>query len=157
MGALKLKVLQVVYILSVWVISFSTFSLEMTNYSDWWNQLSREGKISYLTGVRDGGANAYIVASQAWIPREEYLEKPTSQRIDQVIKQVFLRLDVVDIADVMSNLYQDPANKYIDSVDMVYIARNKLLGEHIEDDLASARKEAVDLYEHLKRNPQLLE
>ncbi len=48
--------------------------------------------------------------------------------------------------NVVTDLYKDPANSFIDATDMIFLAQDKLRGENIEDDLARKRKWAVELH-----------
>ena len=55
--------------------------------------------------------------------------------------------DEAKLIDVISKLYEEPANSYIWFQDMVYIARDSLSGKDVTASILKARKAAVTNYE----------
>jgi hypothetical protein len=123
---------------------------EMFNYGRYWLQLPSVARSAYVDGIVDGGGHAYFEAAAAWLPSGEATKKPESERVGKVRKKVFIMVDESTIIPVMTDLYKDPANIFINTKDMLYIARDKLLGEKIDERLISARKASVELHEQLK-------
>jgi hypothetical protein len=123
---------------------------EIFNYGKYWFQLPPVARSAYVDGIVDGGGYAYFQAASEWLPPGEITKKPEADKVAKVRKKIFIMVDRDTIISVMTDLYKDPANTFIDSKDMLYIARDKLLGEKIDDRLLSARKEAAELHERLK-------
>ncbi len=123
----------------------SLFADELFDYGRYWANLPAPSRTLYIEGVAEGAARAYLAAQAMWLPFSEVMQKPESARIASVRKQVFLMISNNNqIAAVMLDLYRDPANTFIDNLSMLYIARDKLLGENIENQLTAARKQAID-------------
>jgi hypothetical protein len=129
---------------------------EMYNFAQWWSNLSVQAKHSYIDGVKDAVPRTYLSALNEWIPKDEQYKTSESERVSIVRRAVFLmRFTSASIVLVMTDLYKDPSNMFIDTIDMVYVARDKLNGENIEGRLTDARKAAVknhELNEKMKRN-----
>ncbi|NKE72170.1 hypothetical protein [Candidatus Manganitrophus noduliformans] len=123
---------------------------DMFNYGRYWSQLPPIARSAYVEGIVDGGSHAYFQAASEWLPPGEIIKKPEPEKVGIVRKKVFIMVDPNTIISVITDLYKDPANTFIDTVDMLYIARDKLLGEKIDDRLVSARKKAVESNEQLK-------
>lgn len=123
---------------------------EIFNYGKYWSQLPPVARSAYVDGVVDGGSHAYTEAASEWLPPGETTKKPEPEKVANVRKKIFIMVDRDPIIAVMTDLYKDPANTFIDTKDMLYIARDKLLGEKIDDRLVSARKKAVESHESLK-------
>ena len=123
---------------------------EMFNYGEYWSQLPPVARSAYVDGIIDGGSRAYMEAASEWLPFGETTKEPEPEKVAKVRKKVFIMVGRDLVISVMTDLYNDPANTLIDTEDMLYIARDKLLGEKIDDCLVSARKKAVELYEQLK-------
>ena len=123
---------------------------EMFNFGKYWFQLPPVARSAYVDGIVDGVGYAYFEAASEWLPPGEITKKPEPEKVAKVRKKIFIMVDRDTIISVMTDLYRDPANTFIDTKDMLYIARDKLLGERIDDRLISARKEAVELHERVK-------
>ncbi len=123
---------------------------EMFNYGKYWSQLPPVARSAYVDGIVNGGRHAYFEAASEWLPPGEITKKPEPEKVAKVRKKIFIMVDRDAIISVMTDLYKDPANIFIDTKDMLYIARDKLLGEKIDDRLVSARKKAVELHKQLK-------
>ncbi len=55
-----------------------------------------------------------------------------------------LKFELKALRDVITSLYNDPANTYIEMSYMVYFAKSKLMGKDIESDLRDQRKHVVE-------------
>jgi hypothetical protein len=64
----------------------------------------------------------------------------SSARREQVRLATFTFYDEPALANVMTDLYRDPANTYIEYGAMVYVARDKLSGREVESRLRQARQ-----------------
>ena len=58
--------------------------------------------------------------------------------------------DIKVIRDIITDLYKDPANAYISFKNMIFIAIDKLSGEHIESKLEDERKSIKESEEELQ-------
>ena len=122
----------------------------MFNYGKYWSQLPPVARSAYVDGIVDGGGHAYFEAASEWLLPGETTKKPEPEKVAKVRKKIFIMVDRDAIISVLTDLYKDPESTFIDSKDMLYIARDKLLGENIDDRLMSARKKAIELHEALK-------
>jgi len=114
---------------------------------EFWNNLSEFEKMSYHLGVRDGIKEATLT----WIHRlNYYLNK--EDKLWPIKNIIFTEcVEYINFMShsgdthikVITDLYKDPANTYIDLIDMFYIAYQKIKGEDIESLLQEARKEAL--------------
>lgn len=83
----------------------------------------------YLEGFRDGQSRTYFaVMNDLPVARREPLQLAT-----------FTTYDTDVLGNVMTSLYADPANTYIQNDDMVYLARDKIGGKDVESALRDAR------------------
>ncbi len=103
---------------------------ELFNYGRQWNAWSNVSRSIYLQGFVDGQSNTYSVLSNDLPP----------ERREALRLQTFTFYSADAIRDVMTNLYSDPANTFIRSNSVVYIARDKLSGKDIEPTLRHARE-----------------
>jgi hypothetical protein len=99
------------------------------NYGRRWNAWSLLSRSIYLEGFRDGQSHAYFALVD---------DLPQARR-ESIRLATFTFYDADALGSVMTSLYADPANTYIQHDDMVYIARDKLSGKDVELALRSAR------------------
>jgi len=99
------------------------------NYGRRWSSWSPLNRSIYLEGFRDGQSHAYFALVDDLPPgRREPLRLMT-----------FTLYDADALGNVITSLYTDPANAYIQNDDMVYIARDKLSGIDVDPELRTAR------------------
>jgi len=99
------------------------------NYGRRWNAWSPLDRSIYLEGFRDGQSHTYFAVADDLPPaRREPLKIAT-----------FTMYDTEALGNVMTSLYADPANTYVQADDMVYIARDKLSGREVASALRDAR------------------
>lgn len=143
----------VVVRLSICVILLPHWGLaaEMVNHAEDWLKLTPLEKRAYVAGVRDGLFHSYIEKPERWLPPRKESRQELQKRIDDVRRQLLLSFpNNKQLVEVMSDLYKDPANAFIGEVVMLFIARDKLLGENVEVKLGAARKEAILRFETLQ-------
>ena len=108
-----------------------------------WNSWTDFTRDVYLQGFDMGRfeESLEIVLAFARLP-----ENTASDSIHDMIKKVnekmVLYFPLESIRNVMTDLYQDPANSFISFDRMIYIARDKLKGESIDKRLEIERKSA---------------
>jgi hypothetical protein len=105
---------------------------------------------TYLWGFMDGGNSSYTECANVWLKPGEWFKKPESERVKKVREKTAMFFPLESIRDVITDLYKEPANSYINFNKIVYIARNKLRGELIEDQLRDARRSALELHLRLQ-------
>ncbi|GAX60555.1 hypothetical protein SCALIN_C13_0067 [Candidatus Scalindua japonica] len=65
----------------------------------------------------------------------------------------FINYDVIGetvLRNVISDLYNDPANSYIEICDIAYIARDKIQWKFVDNKLLKARREVQAFYERFQ-------
>ncbi len=115
------------------ILTSVSYAGDRTNWSAWWNSLSRTERGLYL-----GGFNAGVC--RVWYLVHEKKINVTSQDEKILLQQVFYDDELFDMPKILNMLYEDPANKYIDIGAMIYIAKAKLNGGQIEQMLLKARQ-----------------
>ena len=114
------------------------------NVARYWSSLSPGEKIAYLNGYSAGVAQAFAETLLA-VKSPEY--KSNLPIRDQVPAISITGIEEKDIlSKVISNLYEDPANSYIQLNDVISVAIDKIAGKPTESAIQSARSRAV--YEH---------
>ena len=127
---------------------------------DWLNFSSVEQK-AYLYGMRNGRRIALDDCLDKFMPDFEdlVLKQMTREKAEELTKwweemvevlfseydkyEDFLALNENDVRDVMTDLYKDPANMYIEIYRICEISCQKLKGEDIEPSLQEAKEEAL--------------
>ena len=100
------------------------------NYGRRWSGWSPMDRSIYLEGFRDGQSHTYSVAISNGLP---------TARREPMRLETYTMFDTDVLAGVMTRIYADPANSYIQNEDMVYIARDKLSGKDVDASLREAR------------------
>jgi hypothetical protein len=108
--------------------------LEPLNSANQWGSWDSVGRALYILGFRDGMQR--VITHSSLVVR---LDPTDLNAFQTVAAQWILRHDLRQIGDVMTNLYADPANAYIDLGAMVLIAHGKLDGKNAEELLIEAR------------------
>lgn len=125
----------------------NTLTEELMNWGEIWNYLSNDERMLYCFGMRDGMAEGIFVCVEWMHINITNSEKSRLPKLDFVIKFDqycdFLSSNIDVVIKVVSNLYLNPANSYISTTDMCFIAYQKLNGEDIEPLLQEARKKAL--------------
>ena len=103
---------------------------ERFDYGKQWKSWNEAARSAYIIGFVAGQDSTFVAVRQDLPPKlREPLRLKTSTLYDENA-----------IRDAMTSLYDDPANTYIRSNVMIYIARDKLAGKDIEPILKSARE-----------------
>lgn len=115
------------------------------NYADLWKVWSTTAREAYIDGVTDGISEAYVL-TMTTIAQDKLLKKPEPPRVAKLRERLFIRDTRGQICDVITDLYRDPANAFISSLDMFFLARDKIEGKDITKGLMEARKKAMENY-----------
>lgn len=100
------------------------------NYGRLWKSWSDSVRSVYLEGFIDGHSDTFFKMS---------FSIPADKR-EQLKKATFTFYEDDVLRDVISDLYKDPANSFITFSAMVYIARDRLDGNDIEERLKHSRQ-----------------
>ena len=107
-----------------------------------WDIVARE---AYISGVVDGIAEAYIVTLTTVVPNS-FSKGPESPEVKKAREKLFVRYTRDQIRDVITDLYKDPANAFISTLDMFFLARDKIEGKDTAKGIMDARKKAMDIH-----------
>ena len=117
-------------------------------HSAYWNELTDSAKQAYIYGVIDGVYSTYESAGVIWLPEGEFYDhmfkRKDSERVQSLSDKVSVKLEPNKIIEIMNHLYADPSNTYISRIEILYFARDKALGENITEQMARARKKAIE-------------
>ena len=125
---------------------------EPYNYGKIWNSWSDHMRSVYIMGLKDGLQKQISFPFIAELKRKEknvfdkYLKDSEVVKTEEAGNKTlsdFIMFDDEAIRNVMTDLYEDPANTYISFYDMGGIAYRELKGESIESLLREAREKAL--------------
>ena len=133
-------------LISFFILKPQIVAQDRYNYADVWNGWDNYTRYVYLWGFLDGGDATYGIAGEYWINEGDWFKEPELPKVKIVREKTHLFFDLKVIREVITELYKDPANSYITFTKVIYIARDKLKGDNIEESIRQARKEANDNY-----------
>jgi hypothetical protein len=107
-------------------------------YGETWLALSSDAKLMFLEGYSEGVAQGIADAHKV-ITKKSVLDLKVFQNTFYLHNPYF-RTDEKVLIDVMTELYKDPANVYVQYDQMMWVAKRKLDGHPIETELTNARK-----------------
>jgi len=154
-------------VLAIVLVCGVTFSQERREYGRQWQQLDLSQRTLYLSGLQEGAYNMMFFAKNITgdLPSEDELSnrlvkelnlnQSQKHKIDTLMEKRLKEINISSlgtgvVADVMVNLYKDPANIYIPWDEISKVAVMRLQGKP-EDDVIRALqtlRQAIDrLYE----------
>ncbi len=77
-------------------------------------------------------------------PRKGLLSSPDMKKVSD---HLFVRYTRDQIQEVITDLYKDPANAFICTLDMFFLARDKIEGKDITKGTMEARRKAIETHE----------
>lgn len=116
------------------------------NYADLWRSWNVVAREAYISGVIEGISEAFIVTMTNVAP-EKFVKTPVPAEVKKATDKLFVRYTRDQIRDVIADLYKDPANSFITTLDMFFLARDKIEGRNISKGLMEARKKAIDTHQ----------
>jgi len=126
------------------------------SFGEYWNSLSVNERVTFLSGYRSGFAQCLSGITDIL---ELPLTDSASEQIMQLLRDYYIDdeyIDFMTLSKTITNLYGNPANSYVELPEMISIAKYKIKGESIENRLLDARKRALLEHELLlelkKRN-----
>lgn len=158
-----MKFLKLVIISSV-VLFLScnlTFSQERQQYGRQWQQLNLSEKTIYLCGLQDGAY--YLIRFKMSMDnfKELSLNQAQKDKINILMEKHLKEIDISSlgtdvVADVILDLYRDPANTFIPWQDMAEVAVMRLQGKPGDDIMRTLeinRKAADHMYNKKRNSP----
>jgi uncharacterized protein YneF (UPF0154 family) len=109
------------------------------DYASRWKAWDVNTRGAYVVGLSEGMVTAFSTTIS------NLTQKPPSQEQALIIKILKLGsgIDKTKIAEVMTDIYQDPANSYINTAKVFIYAQYKLEGKDISKFLEDARRKAL--------------
>ena len=107
-------------------------------YGEAWLALASEAKFMFLEGYSEGVIQGIADAHKV-ITRKDGMDMKVFQKAVN-LHNPYYNTDEKVLIDVMTELYKDPANVYIQYDQMIWVAKHKLDGHTIEAELTNARK-----------------
>ena len=153
-----MKKIIIIFIIALCLLSFieiSCFANGSGSPGEFWNSLDDKNKEVYIWGIREGIVMCIEQITERFlVPAsknkeniaiieailEDYYQFVMLFRADDYETTLNLLKTVVNI---VSNLYKDPANTYVNISDMCFLASRKLRGEPIDSLLGELRKKAL--------------
>ncbi len=120
------------------------------NQSKYWQSLTANERTYYLYGHQDG---IYKNFFEMFDIISKPLDKSESYKLNQLFTEMIIDYKVIDVtvlSNVISDLYNDPANSYIEVGDMTRIARDKIQGKSVDNKLLEARRRIQHGYKSLQ-------
>lgn len=142
----------IITIAIIFIPQFS-YSNSPVDYNIIWQSWDNKAQLTYLLGLSDGIQRGRTITLNSLTPN--WLSELSNPKIKQAVTQDFLLLSlyeidkVIKIRDIITNLYQDPANSYIPPLEMAFIAQDKLQGRDIQARLREERKKAIEMQDML--------
>ncbi len=119
------------------------------NLSKYWQSLTINERICFLNGHNDGSLKVFL---EIYGMISQPLNKSESDNLEQLFTEMYINYDAIDLtvlSNVISVLYNEPANSYIEIVDVVRISRYKIQGKSVDNKLLKARKKVQEFYKRL--------
>jgi hypothetical protein len=117
------------------------------NYADLWRSWSIVTREAYISGMHDGIFRATSKTLRAVTPKQW-------EEVRIIWEPLFLRNTRSQICNVITDLYNDPANAFIFTCDMVFLARDKIEGKDITEGIMDARKDAIETHSFMERKKE---
>jgi hypothetical protein len=137
---------RVIFVLVIFLASTQLRGAEPFQYGQYWQSLSKEMKENYVIGFKDGVANAlYHVRAKSYLDKDPKNQKELRAFEEAMKDLISIHSDEHVLAEVMTDLYKDPANVFIPSTEVLVIAQAKLDGKHVEANLLEQRKLVFEL------------
>jgi hypothetical protein len=125
-------------------------SAEPFNCGKSWNSFTDSEKVIFLWGYEVCERNAIEFAREAFFP--DSLTTKGQQQMNQFEKAVSLKFEAGTLKEVINSIYSDPANCFIDFSNAIFLAKSKLSGKDIENNIIEFRKEAIEIDTYKENN-----
>lgn len=115
---------------------------EPFDYASRWNAWDVYTKTAYVIGVKEGISTAFFTFTGN-------LTKKTSPKEELLIMNILNLGSVIErkkIIEVMTDIYKDPANSYIETTQIFLFAQEKIKGQDISKSLENKRRQIYEFY-----------
>jgi hypothetical protein len=109
--------------------------------ADLWMDGSKSEHYAFILGYMDGFISGYASAIPDFVDPANY-NKPLTDGLSYVRVLELGRDQLTQLADVMTDLYRDPANHNIPAARLIWIAHDKIAGRDVTRALERARADA---------------
>ena len=146
------NLISLLFIGCIFLIASIGWGEELYNYGKVWKSWSDYERIIYLWGYKEGveeGGLKFLVAYEEAIKTFNILNKgkdssgtkgeKNGEVSTEILQPFGAGVEKKVIIDIMNDLYKDSSNTYITFPMIVDIAKKKLEGKKVEDDLRNAR------------------
>lgn len=116
------------------------------NYGDVWKRWDNYTRYVFIWGFQDGGSSTHLIAGKYWLNDGDWFKEPELPKVKAVREETALLFDLEVIRDVATELYGDPANSFIPFSRMIFLARNKIRGDDIDESIREERKRSNENY-----------
>ena len=131
------------------LLPFLAYAEAPDNFAKYWKFLTPGEKVAYLNGYEAGISKAFSETILVLKSPEYKTNVPVRDQFPML--NIFLVEDIDILSRVISNLYEDAANSYIQIDDMIHVAIDMISGKPTENSLQKARSKALRAHE-LKRD-----
>ena len=129
-------------LLVIFVMTSVTMGEAPPKFGDYWMSVSIDQKVAFLDGY-DKGYDKCFFEILALLKDDSVLYRYAEQLFNLLLEGPYSvdneKIDYVTLSKTMTNLYEDPANNYVELPDMIFIAQYKLKGHDIEEKLKEAK------------------
>jgi hypothetical protein len=115
---------------------------EPYDYATRWKAWDVYTRTAYVAGVTEAISIAFFTTAGNLTKEPSPQEK---LRIMDILK-FGSAIERKKIIEVMTDIYQDPANSYIETVKIFILAQDKIEGKDISKSLEDARRQAYELF-----------
>mgnify|MGYP001080392219 CR=1 FL=1 len=153
-----MKKLIIIFIIAFCLLSFMKISClanESSSSGEFWNSMDDNNKEVYIWGIREGIVMCMEQITERFlVPASK--NKENTAIIEAILEDYYqfvmlFRADDYEttlnllktVVNIVSDLYKDPANTYVNISDMCFLASRKLRGEPIDSLLGELRKKAL--------------
>ena len=123
---------------------------ELYDYATRWRAWDVYTRTAYVIGVTEGISTAFFTT-------KGNLTKKPSPKEELLIMDILKFGSAIErkkIIEVITDIYQDPANSYIETTKIFILAQETIEGKDISKSLEDARRQAYDLYKLEQKRKQ---
>ena len=136
-------------LLLVGIVSIASAD-EPFDYAARWKAWDVYTRTAYMIGVDEGISTAFFTT----IGNLTKEPSPKEQVLIMEILKFGSAIERKKIIEVMTDIYQDPANSYIETTKIFILAQEKIEGKDISKSLEDARRQAYDIYKLEQKRKQ---
>lgn len=100
--------------LLIFIIAKTAIAAEPYNYAELWQSWNIVTREAYISGVADGISEAFTVTMTTVAP-DKFAKNPVPAEVKRAMDILFVRYTRDQLRDVITDLYKDPANVFINT------------------------------------------